>query len=161
MFPSAFINTSTVMSISMSASMMKQQQQQQPQPPVTPNTPISHYHSHHQLLPSHLASLNVYSNLDLLGVLQDQQQQLLDSRISGGSVSSGSVGSSVGSSGVGGLSGGSTGSSSNDDKKQTQLHCKEEIIRWLVGVLVIDQLPPSSNGQSFFFFYISIIHLNF
>lgn len=150
MFPSAFINTSTVMSISMSASMMKQQQQTQP--PLTPNTPISHYHSHHQLLPSHLASLNVYSNLDLLGVLQDQQQQLLDSRISGGGVSSGvSVGSNVGSSGVG--AGGSTGSSSNDDKKQTQLHCKEEIIRWLVGVLVIDQLPPSSNGQSFFLCY--------
>jgi len=34
----------------------------------------------------------------------------------------------------------------NDERKLTQLHCKEEIIKWLISVLLID--TPSSNQAS-------------
>lgn len=89
--------------------------------PATPQSvahPINHSHlSHH--------ALNVYSNFDLLGILQESANALSLS----GSLSSGGV------------------NNVNDDKKQTQLHCKEEIIRWLVGVLVIDQIPPSGKKR--------------
>ncbi len=38
---------------------------------------------------------------------------------------------------------------SNDERKLTQLHCKEEIIKWLISVLLIDSSPTSPSTNNF------------
>ena len=37
---------------------------------------------------------------------------------------------------------------SNDERKLTQLHCKEEIIKWLISVLLIDSNAPASHSAN-------------
>lgn len=139
MFPSAFLNTTvTTSNTNTSSNTASSNVNNTPNTsfrsnsltgstPATPQSvahPINHSHlSHH--------ALNVYSNFDLLGILQESANALSLS----GSLSSGGV------------------NNVNDDKKQTQLHCKEEIIRWLVGVLVIDQIPPSGKKRDIYTLY--------
>ena len=36
----------------------------------------------------------------------------------------------------------------NDERKLTQLHCKEEIIKWLISVLLIDTQLSSATSSS-------------
>ncbi len=71
------------------------------------------------------ASLNVYANVDLLALLHEQPALPTFDR--------------------------PLLNSSNDERKLAQLHCKEEIIKWLISVLVIDnsnQLGAGAGGQA-------------
>lgn len=71
----------------------------------------------------HSQALNVYSSADLIALLNDQAMPTFERPILA------SIGNMT----------------SNDERKLTQLHCKEEIIKWLIGVLLMD---PSSTSSS-------------
>lgn len=103
MFPSAFIINS-VRHLQYNPIQQQQQQQQQ----------------------QNLTSLNVYSNVDLLALLSEQQIPNFEHRLGNLMIQS-----------------------QTDERKLAQLHCKEEIIKWLISVLLIDQTnsTATSNNQ--------------
>lgn len=69
-------------------------------------------------------SLNVFSNTDLIKLLNEQPLPSFERPILA------SIGNMT----------------STDERKLTQLHCKEEIIKWLISVLLMD--ASSSSVQS-------------
>lgn len=72
------------------------------------------------------AALNVYSNNDLLTLLNEQPPPTFERPFMAS---------------MGNLT-------PNDERKLTQLHCKEEIIKWLVSVLLIEPSTLSTAGPS-------------
>lgn len=76
----------------------------------------------------HSLSLNVYAKIDLINLLNEQPMPTFERPILA------SIGNMT----------------SNDERKLTQLHCKEEIIKWLIGVLLMDSslTSPKSFGTS-------------
>jgi hypothetical protein len=71
-------------------------------------------------------SLNVYSYVDLIALVKEQPLPSFERPIL---ISMSNV-------------------TSNDERKLTQLHCKEEIIKWLIGVLLIDSSPMSPQNAT-------------
>ena len=70
-------------------------------------------------------SLNVYSNLDFLSLVNENIQPSFERPILA-----------------------ATNLTTNDERKLVQLHCKEEIIKWLISVLQTDQLQMMNSGSS-------------
>ena len=71
----------------------------------------SRSHSVSSTTSSYSVALNVYSGIDLITLLNEQPMPTFERPILA------SIGSMT----------------SNDERKLTQLHCKEEIIKWLIG----------------------------
>jgi hypothetical protein len=66
------------------------------------------------------AALDVYSNIDIISLINEPSSLIFDRPIT----------------------------SNIDERKQTQIHCKAEIIKWLISTLFIDSSTPSSSYKS-------------